>query len=178
MGRIDKFKGENLVIGVLSAADESESELRTRLSNEFGPVDLASDPLDFIWTHYYDREMGGNISRWFYSFERLTDPSELSDIKIKTNEIEKDYRQGGDRKVNLDPGLLDLNRLILATTKNVGHRIPLRDGIYAEVTLMYMRKDFHPLPWTYPDYADSRMIGWLHQVRRRYMHNLKAKMDD
>ena len=173
MGIIDKFNGENLIIGVLSSAADAEPELRTRLSEEFGPVDLVSDSLDFIWTHYYDREMGGNIRRWFYSFKRLADPSELSDIKIKTNKIEEDYTENGDRKVKLDPGLLDLNRLILATTKNVGHRIPLRDGIYAEVTLMYMRKDFHPLPWTYPDYQSREYIEILKKIRELYRTKLK-----
>ena len=51
--------------------------------------------------------------------------------------------QDGGRRVNLDPGLLSLANLILATTKNRSHRIPLFDGIYAELTLLYAKKQFH-----------------------------------
>ena len=39
------------------------------------------------------------------------------------------------RAVNVDPGYVDGARLVLASTKDHAHRIWLRDGIYAEVTL-------------------------------------------
>ncbi len=70
--------------------------------------------------------------------------------------IEDAFREGGDRTLNLDPGLLSLSRFALATTKDGSHRIPLRDGIYAEVTLVYERGGFHPLPWTVPGLPRSR----------------------
>ena len=119
--------------------------------------------------------MGKGIERWFYSFEKLVSPEELSRIKIRTNELEERHAVEGLRKVNYDPGLLDLNRLILATTKNVGHRIPLTDGIYAEVTLLYMKKAFHALPWTYPDYQSPEYIEILKEIRTLYRLKLKQQ---
>lgn len=175
MGDIVSFRLENLIIGVLSTVDGVDKELRAVLERRFGPIELVSDQIDFNFTNYYDGEMGQGIKRWFYSFSTLVDPSELSRIKILTNEIEEKWAEDGERKVNLDPGLLDLNRLILATTKNVGHRIPLQDGIYGEVTLIFMKKDFHSLPWTYPDYQSPQYIEILKKIRSLYKEKLKQK---
>ncbi len=175
MGEIKDFTKENLIIGVLSTVSEVSEELQAVLEKAFGPADLVSASMDFSWTDYYDHEMGEGIKRWFYSFERLVSPVELSKIKVLTNKIEERWAEGGLRKVNLDPGLLDLNRLILATTKNVGHRIPLQDGIYAEVTLIYMKKDFHPLEWTYPDYRSPEYIDILKEIRLLYRNKLKQQ---
>ena len=173
MGDILEFRSENLIIGVLSSDRGTENEIRSALESEFGPVDMASDMIEFNCTTNYNNEMGSEINRWFYSFEKLVDPSKLSAIKIRTNEMEEKWAVTGQRKVNLDPGLLDLNRLILATTKNVGHRIPLLDGIYGEVTLMYMNKDFHALPWTYPDYQSDEYRIILKEIRNLYRQKLK-----
>lgn len=175
MGDINPFTKENLIIGVLSTAGIDENLLRAELEVEFGPVDFTSARLDFNFTSYYDEEMGQGIERWFYSFDKLVSPEELSKIKIRTNELEERHAVEGLRKVNYDPGLLDLNRLLLATTKNVGHRIPLMDGIYAEVTLLYMKKDFHALPWTYPDYQSPEYIKILKEIRGLYRTKLKQQ---
>ncbi len=173
MGEIKNFAKENLIIGVLSTLEEIDSELLSVLEEAFGPSDMVSETLDFSWTSYYDNEMGNGIRRRFYSFERLVDPSDLAGIKILTNGIEERWALSGNRKVNLDPGLLDLNRLILATTKNVGHRIPLAKGIYGEVTLIYMKKEYHPLPWTYPDYRSPEYMKILKEIRSLYRDKLK-----
>ena len=175
MGTIEQFKMENLIIGVLSTLPGAENEIKTVLEKEFGPIDLVSEQMDFNFTNYYDGEMGAGIRRWFYSFDVLVDPAELSRIKILTNDLEERWSIDGKRRVNLDPGILDLNRLILATTKNVGHRIPLNDGIYGEVTLIYMKKDFHSLPWTYPDYSSSEYIAVLKDIRKLYRDKLKRQ---
>ena len=172
MGDIFHFKPENLLIGVLSSIDDVAHELKVSLEKHFGPVDYTSPELDFNFTSYYDNEMGSSIKRWFYSFEELIDPAGLPDIKILTNELEKQWLFDGNRKINLDPGLLDLNRLILATTKNVGHRIPLQKGIYGEVTLIFMKKEFHSLPWTYPDYKSAEYTEILLEMRRLYKTKL------
>jgi hypothetical protein len=175
MGDIYPFMKENLIIGVLSTEKTDESSLRTELEAEFGSADFTSRKLDFNFTSYYDPEMGKGIERWFYSFEKLVSPEELPAIKIRTNKLEENHIKEGNRKVNYDPGLLDLNRLILATTKNVGHRIPLSSGIYAEVTLLYMKKDFHALPWTYPDYQSPEYIKILKEIRDLYRQKLKQR---
>lgn len=173
MGQITSFKKENLIIGILSTLPQKEEELIHKLQDNFGKIDYTSPVFDFKWTSYYNSEMGNNIKRFFLSFKNLVNPEELSSIKHLTNKIETSFSISKNRKINIDPGLLDLNRLILATTKNVGHRIPLKDGIYAEVTLMYMKKDFHPLAWTYPDYKSPKYITVLKTIRELYKEKIK-----
>ena len=78
-----------LVIGVLSTAEERRAELLSVLEKNFGPIEMQSPSMDFSFTDYYDGEMGGRPKRYLLLFSRLVDPSDLADIKIRTNELEK-----------------------------------------------------------------------------------------
>jgi hypothetical protein len=139
--------------------------------------------MEFNYTDYYNSEMGENIIRIFVSFKDLVDPSSLADIKIKTNYLETFYsvRPYSDlqkdeevkRKVNFDPGLLCASRLILATTKDNVHRIPVRDGIYEEITLIFRRGRFEALPWTYADYRTEEYAKEFLKIREIYKSDLK-----
>jgi hypothetical protein len=75
--------------------------------------------------------------------------------------------------VNIDPGYLLPERLVLATGKNFTHRIYIGQGIYADLTLIFQKGAFRTLPWTYPDYADRCLIDFLTLVRNKYMLDLK-----
>jgi len=119
--------------------------------------------------------MDGAIERSFVSFERLVDPSALAAIKRETNCLEDTFRGAAGRTVNLDPGLLALSRFSLATTKENAHRIPLSDGIYAEITLLYARGGFRPLEWTYPDYRAEPTLAILTRIRALYKTQLSLR---
>jgi len=173
MGTAHAFVPEQLVVAVLSSRPGRLAEARSALGERFGPVAFASDPVPWNFTAYYDAEMGPGIVRLFWAFERLVDPAELAAIKLSTNAVEDSFREGGDRKLNLDPGLLTLSRFVLATTKDHAHRIPLRDGIYAEVTLTFEHGAFRPLPWTYPDYRTDGVRAILKEIRDRYRERLQ-----
>ncbi len=174
MGTAGVFNREKLVIAILISAAGRKDELVSHLADLWGPVDFASDPFTFTFTHYYDAEMGPPIDRFFISFERLVDPTCLARTKVETNSIEDMFREKGSRKVNLDPGLLSLPRFVLATTKENAHRIPLADGIYAEITLLYGRGSFQPLPWTYPDFRSEPTLSILNKIRARYKSQTRA----
>lgn len=173
MGTAHPFIPERLVVAVLASRPERLAPARAALEERFGPVEWAGDPVPWGFTAYYDREMGPGIVRLFWSFERLVDPAGLAAVKLATNGIEDGFREHGDRKLNLDPGLLSLSRFVLATTKDGSHRIPLVDGIYAEVTLVFERGEFRPLPWTYPDYRDPGQLAVLAAARERYREALR-----
>lgn len=143
-----------LVFGLLLAAGQDKGPVLAALQDRFGPVDYVSRPQPFTFTSYYEKEMGPGILRCFGSFERLVDPGDLPAIKLATNQIEKTLADRGHRRANIDPGILSEERLVLATGKNYTHRIYLRDGIYADLTLLFKKGCYRPLPWTYPDYAD------------------------
>jgi hypothetical protein len=109
------------------------------------------------------------------AFKNLIDQEQLPDIKHQTNAIESAFTREGRREVNIDPGYLLLERLVLATGKNFSHRIYLRRGIYADLTLVYRKERFASLPWTYPDYADARLQAFLLEVREKYALDLKQQ---
>lgn len=173
MGSIEDFLPEKLVVGVLSSLPDGFGEVERALNDVLGVIDYRGDAIPFTFTSYYDDEMGTPIFRRIYSFRELIDPSSLADIKCAANELEERWRRGSGRRVNLDPGLLGMGRLVLASTKGPGHRIALRRGIYAEVTLVYRAKTFQPLPWTYPDFRSPEYHRILNEIREIYHGQLK-----
>ncbi len=179
MGKINLFTPEKLIIAILISNPEIPGSLLSELEDSFGPVDYKSPLLDFKFTRYYNDEMGSDIKRFFVSFKNLISPEKLPDIKLITNKIEKTFAVEGNRKINLDPGILSLNRFVLATTKESGHRIPLQKGIYGEITLLFINKNFTPLPWTYIDYQSESYSEILKEIRIVYKKNLKTlKQED
>lgn len=167
------FTPEKLIIGVLTSRPELLERVEGELSRAFGSMDYRSEILPFEFTDYYVPEMGSPIVRRFLAVERLVDPERLAEVKLATIELESRYAEGGKRRVNLDPGLLSSSRLVLASAKDGSQRIPLRDGIYAEVTLTYIRGAFVALPWTYPDYRSTAYHRILSNLRDSYKEQLK-----
>jgi len=162
-----------LIVGFFLKDKALAVDIAGDLQDRLGPVDMISPWLDFDFTTYYEREMGGGLRRRLAVFTPLVEQMQLAPIKCLTNALEQKYQQQGKRRVNIDPGYLLPERFVLATGKNFSHRIYLDQGIYADLTLIFQQGAFRTLPWTYPDYADSRMIDFLTLVRKKYMSDLK-----
>ena len=168
-----EVKAVKLVCGVLYSKTVDISRLDSRLQSLFGSIDLKSTAFDFTFTDYYKEEIGSDLLKQFYSFEKLIQPDGLADIKNATISIETDFSIKGRRTVNLDPGYLEESKLVLASTKNFSHRIYLRDSIWAEVTMRYEKGEFVTHPWTYPDYSQRLAIEFLKEVRGKYKNQLE-----
>ncbi len=165
-----------LVIGCIMNDKSLIESLFPFLEDQFGPVDMISQWLDFAYTDYYYKEMGSPLFRKVFVFKPLMAQEDLARIKEKTNEIEERFAISGQRNINIDPGYLVSSRFILATGKEYSHRIYIGRNIYADLTLMYSKKEgFKTLPWTYPDYASQSMISFLSKVRDKYLLDLKAR---
>lgn len=179
MGAVHEFIPARLVMGVLSTRAERTNELFDVLKSHFGPIKEATTPVLFSFTDYYDKEMGGRPMRFFIVFEELVDPSTLSRMKHLTNDIELQFAEDGQRKINLDPGILSADNFILATTKDRSHRVPLCEGMYAEVTLMYASGQFNALPWTYADYRSDEFRLLFKRFRQDYLQQrrLEGRME-
>ncbi len=162
------------VASLLLAREDLGPAILQELSEFLGPPDLVGPWWPFTETDYYTPEMGPNLGRRLVSFLHLADPGQLPRWKVYTNQIEAGYTLGRRRMVNLDPGYLAKERLVLATGKNYSHRLYLGGGIYGDLTLIYERGRFRSLPWTYPDYAGGEMRALLDLVRRKYLWQLKA----
>ncbi|MFW6147996.1 MAG: DUF4416 family protein [Thermodesulfobacteriota bacterium] len=143
------------------------------MEERFGQIDWMSEVLVFKRTRYYEREMGWPLYRKFISFIKLVTPESIGDIKVITNEIEQTHLDNNSRTINIDPGYVTLERLILATGKNYTHRVPLGKGIYADLTLIFHDGTFKPLSWTYPDYAEEKVIGLFNLIRGNYLEHLR-----
>lgn len=155
-----------LPIAGLICAQGFTADMCHELSTEFGPVILKSEVIRFDHTTYYNKEMGSDLTRQWYVFGDLMLPDELVRLKHKANASERNYlNENGGRKVNIDPGLISMSNLVLASTKNYSHRIYVGQGIYAEVTLVYKDGRFNPLEWTYPDYRENMALGFFARAR-------------
>lgn len=177
LGCITKPKPVNLIIGVLTNIPDLLGEIKKTLEISFGGIDMKSNILPFHFTEYYHAEMGKEIQRQFYSCKKLISPDEIASIKVQTNTIEETVaaskRYTVKRPINIDPGYLNESRLILASTKDFSHRIYLRDGIYAEVTLNYRRGGYESFPWTFPDYKSPEYQNFFLRARELYVKKLK-----
>jgi hypothetical protein len=167
-----------LIAGLIIAQDFDLEALKKTLVECFGPIDLESLFYPFKHTGYYNKEMGPGLIRSFLSFLRPVLPDRLAEIKLTTNRIEmREGRSEGGRifrLVNIDPGFLSLSNVILATTKNRAHRIYLSNGIYAEVTLIFSKRNgWQVLDWTYPDYRDPLALEFFRAVREKYYLQIK-----
>ncbi len=176
MGEVKPFSPVKLIMGVLSTQAEHLGDLYALLEQRFGPIEEITQPVPFTFTNYYDEEMGSSPERFFIIFKNLINPEELATCKQETNKLEKRFADRGKRTINLDPGILSAENLILATTKNRGHRLPLAQGIYGEVTLMFSKKTFQSFPWTYADYGSDAFKQLFVRIRQAYLTQLKDEV--
>jgi hypothetical protein len=164
-----------LVVSIFLKEKALIKSVAGKLMEKFGAVDLISPWMPFDWTTYYQSEMGEPLYRRMMVFKRLIEQHTLSDIKLNTNNIEKQHVVNNKRCVNIDPGYLLLERFVLATGKNFSHRIYIGKQIYADLTLVYKKGGFRALPWTFPDYADPGMHVFLEKAREKYAFDLKQE---
>ncbi|MFH1441538.1 MAG: DUF4416 family protein [Candidatus Omnitrophota bacterium] len=201
MSKIKKYHSVKLIIGFIFNNETALRKAKSYLKKYFGQIDFESIVLPFIHSDYYDKEFGKNLKRQFISFQKLINAERLADIKIISNKIEEKLainhrlremeltplprrgdsflrkQEGGavfnPRSINIDPGYLDMAKLILATTKDFVHRIYLKKGIFSEVTLFYRDKSFSPWEWSYPDYKTKEYLSIFNQIRTIYAQQTK-----
>jgi hypothetical protein len=178
MGKVKAPRPVKLIVSAFAPCEALLQEARQRLTAEWGAIDYQSGLLPFAHTDYYAAEFGAGLMRRIWSFEPLIYPGALAQVKRRTNEIEQGWVEDDRRQVNLDPGYVSMAKLVLATTKNHGHRIYLRDGIYAEVTLCYRDGSYRPWPWTYPDYGTAAYCTLFGQIRQRYVTQLRERTEE
>jgi hypothetical protein len=169
MGQIHAPAPVLLIIAASSRYDAALEWGRERCVEHYGAIHSLSAPFDFTETDYYTATMGPDLKKQFFAFKRLIDPAALAGIKCQTNYWEAEYaafgRHAEPRPLNLDPGYITPAKLVLASTKDHAHRIYLRDGIFAEVTLAYRQRHWQPLEWTYPDYRRDDYERFLTECR-------------
>ncbi|MFO0842223.1 MAG: DUF4416 family protein [Gemmataceae bacterium] len=163
-----------LVVAAFSRHVTLLEQARRALEGLYGPVGRSSAVYSFDQTRYYEAAMGADLRKQLWAFTDLIAAERLAEIKHRTNALERELAEGyaEGRPVNLDPGYLVLGKFVLATTKDQAHRVYLRDGIFAEVTLHYQDGSYRPWPWTYADYRIEEVVSFLNDAREFYKRRL------
>ena len=144
----------------------------------WGPVDHSGTAFPFDMTDYYAPEMGQGLKRSFVSFQRLIYPADLPQIKELCVELEQTWSMDGMRRINLDPGYIDLGKLVLSSYKYGQQKIALSDRVYADPVLHFRRNRCESFAWTFPDFRDTRYHDELCSIRRTYKEQLKKSAQE
>ena len=160
-------------MGFIFNDEEPLKKATSIVCKEFGPIDLHSRIIDFSYTDYYNKEFGENLKRKFISLRRLISPEDIYRAKLITNDIERKLSRSGKRTVNIDPGYATLGKLVLLTTKDHCHRIYLKKGIYAEITLKFRDGTYQPRETAYPDYKSEIYIKIFNEIRSLYKKQIQ-----
>ena len=160
---------------VLFSPGVDTKKVINELQTKIGDILVSSREVAFVWSDYYEPEMGKDLNRIFVVYKDVVQRDKIVKIKRITDEIEKEYSRNGKRTVNIDPGLLCLENLVLATNKPFFHRIYLTDGVYAEVTMFYRGGSFTPVEyWTYPEYRATPVLDFFNKSRELLTERLDS----
>ncbi|MBI2502669.1 MAG: DUF4416 family protein [Candidatus Latescibacteria bacterium] len=158
-----------LIAAIMAPDEQVLGQAREALAERIAPIRKVGPVYAFDYSTYYEKEMGAGLLKQLVWFEGLVDPAVLVQVKHQTMELEKELgrREGGEvrRRANLDPGLVTIESLVLASTKYSGHRACIGPGLYAEVTLLFQQGQYRPLEWTYRDFRTEQAQAFLLEVR-------------
>jgi hypothetical protein len=146
--------------------------------NKWGTVEVLS-PVHNPMIQYYSKEMGvaSRLKRLLVISKKLYERDQLVKAKLWAVKVE-DNRESEGRAINIDPGLMTLENIILGTGKIYGHRPYLGSGVYADLNLLYQSGTYSPLEWTYPDYKEKEVISFFNHTRIELHETLKLQKLD
>ena len=172
-----EFPGKTL-IGVLFQKDEIYQQFLRHLETIKVEIELESEIYKFDSTDYYQEEMGSGLYRSFLSLKGLYPVEQSVSLKNETNSWENEWKEAGKRTLNLDPGYLDLHKVVLLSGKEGPQKIYLGGGIWADLNLIRKAGRFEALPWTFPDLRESRYHSFFERVRENLKLDLKSIRKD
>lgn len=168
-----------LFFGVFTGYRELLEATRELITEEFGPLHPAGSSAVFPFprTRTYEKTMGARLVRQFFVLDELWPQDCLASIKHAARNMEVRLATSRSfevpRPVNIDPGLLNDCRIILASTKDYAHRLYRGEGIWEEITLIFRRGRFEPLPWTYPDFRAPTYHAFFSELRQELLGRLR-----
>jgi hypothetical protein len=146
------------------------AKVEAALTGSFGEISLRSEPFPFELSDYYRAEMGGNLERRWFCFGELFGAEMLPQFRLATGRIEERFSTDGNRRVNMDPGYLDLGKLVLASLKEAPDKIYMGEGVWAHTCLIYREGGFTAPDHSFPDFHDGRfgefMVGARELLKR------------
>ncbi len=152
-----------LVICVMYSDEALLREIKERLEKRFGKI---KDEISygFSFTTYYEEEMGKNLEKSILAFEKEREEEQQAGIKTYTNRLKDEYRTGGKRRANIDPGYLTKEKLMLASNKKSPYKIGIAENIYAHLTLKFENSKAIATYRTYPDFKTEKVQKFLTKI--------------
>lgn len=144
-----------LVAGFIYSDEEIYQRAKELLSPKWGEVTEESAAIPFEFTDYYQAEMGEGLLRRFAVFSTSFGAHRLKNAKKTAMHVEESLSLGGRRQINIDPGYLTADKLVLATHKQYPFSVAITEDISAVLELLYYTGSYQPLHWTYPDYRQT-----------------------
>lgn len=173
MGTPQRPEPVKLIAGIMYAPSFAVEQVLERLASRFGTPGETYGPIEFSFTGYYAPEMGANLKKLYVCWGAPLERDALPGIKNWTNSIEQEFAADGRRSVNIDPGYLARDKLVLASTKDFFHRMYLGQGMYGEVTLHFRQGAFRHFSWTYPDFKEEKLQEFLVRARAALVGDLR-----
>jgi hypothetical protein len=159
-----------LVVACFSRHVHALDWAEQQLAEYYGEIALTSPDFSFHHTKYYESTMGPGLIKRLLVFSEMVRADCLPTVKRLTIDLESALKTSHDypepRPLNLDPGLIQLGKFLLASTKDQAHRVYLQDDIFAEVTLRFEAGAFDVNPWTYADYREPAVRAFLGEGRQ------------
>jgi hypothetical protein len=177
MSQLNEPNNVKLFMGLIYQPHSATNELTVKLEGKFSEIDFESREIPFSHSSYYTKEMGEGLLRKLITFEKLIKRTDIVEIKAFTNKLEEVFSYEGNRTINIDPGYIAQEHLILATGKGYSHRPYLGRGIYADLTLTFKGNEYRTLEWTYPDYGNKEMRALFKSLRKQYVKQLQEESD-
>lgn len=171
MARVQKPPKARLVVSIIYSSMDALADSLKLLEKQFGHVQCETLEIEYA-DQAYTEEMGESLLRRFYSFEKPVERDKLPDIKAVCHKIEKQFGDMVDdypfRTVNIDPGLMTPENVVMASHREFNNRVYLSNGVFAELVLVFSRGRYVRLPWTNMDFCQGEAIEFFMRVRQSF----------
>ena len=148
---------------------KDENKLKTverHLKKFYGNFIKETNPFELPYSKYYIEEMGSPLYKKFVATSFVIEQTNLANIKKHCMFIEDKYKIKNNRTVNIDPILLDMEKVLVATKKYRGNRIQIDENLFLELELWFHNSSFQPFLWTYLDYKEH--IPFFNKIRKSF----------
>lgn len=161
-----------LLAFILQNSSDWDSDLLNVLETSWGKIRHLGKLFPFNRTTYYKNEMGEGLFRGVVSFESTIFPEEITNEKIRSNEIEFSFSKSENRKVNIDIGYMDLDKVVLPSFKRGPFKLYAGSGIWLDMLLTYAKGKFHPTSWAFEDFKSGFYEHDLLLIREKFKKNM------
>ena len=165
-----------LIAFVLLPSPEWPAEILSKLTSVFGNIRHLGKLFPFDKTDYYTPEMGSGLFRGVLSFENTVEPQNIGVEKEKSNALELKLAASLEhRKINIDIGYMDLDKVVLPSYKRGPFKLYAGNGLWLDMILHYAKGKFLPTAWAFDDFKRNPYEHDLLLIREKFKKSANKK---